>query len=192
VIRISNGLFDSASGVYSSATSGLYVGAGSSVAQSFFLASTGTSVIINNTGIAASNVFNIKNYNKTDLFTANASTSGIGINTASASSYSLNVLGKSKFFNGDNTNNYFEKDTDGIIISYTNTNYAAFRSSGVFFYQQLEGQVIPSALSTTTPSSSDLADIKIMTLHYTNGAYQFKHLDKLYGGFNTFNGGRLE
>ena len=192
VIRISNGVFDSASGIYSSATSGLYVGAGSSVAESFFLASTGTSVIINNTGIAAVNAFNIKNYNKTDLLTANASISGIGINTSAASSYSLNVLGKSRFFNGDNTTNYFEKDTDGVIIGYTSNNYAAFRSSGVFFYQQIEGQIIPAALSSSTPSSNDLSNIKIMTIHYTNGAYQFKHLDKIYGGFNTFNGDRLE
>jgi hypothetical protein len=181
--------FGSTSGLYWSASSGLYLSIGG-ISSSFIVASTGNGpLIVNNNNLARTNVFNIKDSDNENLLLANSTNKRVGINITP--SYNFHVSGVTRIQNS--SLDYIDKSANVFKISYDESvsvlkNWQ-ITSSGLLIKQTNEGSLIPiQSFSSSTPT--DVTNVHMLVLEYNPAlsTYQVKFTSGVYGGFSVFTG----
>jgi hypothetical protein len=195
----------SATGLYFSATSGLYITpSGSSNNINFahvVIPTGGTPVIINNDNQPISNAFSVQGSGlQENLITADAANNFVGINSVPA--YPLDVSGS--FRSISDSLNYTLRTNNSFLISYDESVGVKRRfeisNTGIYINQATTGLVPKVTYTGPQQSSGYLADvvsnlnsptinsINIKLLTWDNSDNRIRYADDIYGGFGQFNG----
>ena len=172
----------STTGVYWSATSGLYLGSTNTV----FPTGQGT-VLINNNKAALSKAFNILGSGTNNLFVVDSEFNRIGINAVP--SYNLHVSGITRLFNS--TYYYVEYNNNQFTVSYdsgpSSPNRFSITSSGLYINQGVSESILSEqTYATSYPTTTTTDDIKMMVFDTNDN--KLAYTNTMMAGYGAFSG----
>lgn len=172
----------SATGIYWSSTSGVYLGNLNTV----FPTGQGA-VLINNNKASLTNAFNVLGSTNNNLFTINSQHNRVGINVSP--DYNLHVSGITRLFNS--TYYFVEYDNNQFTISYdtgpSSPNRFAVTSSGLYINQGAGEGILPQqTYATSYPTTATTSNIKMTVFDTTNN--RLAYAETIVAGYGAFSG----